>query len=451
MQFKSIITSPCGIRYILDQLNLQSGFSRNLLLDSEMLTNSTEIVASYRKLSEIYDILIADKTLKTTKILLSLQSKLQNLRDIRATIERIKSGELDDIELFEIKHLAMLNAEIIFLLSKTDLLKMKIVSLPDLTEVVNLLDPDKTGVANFYIYSSYSEELKNLRKQLQNNGNFDEEIFSKLFKVESKIKEELSIKLLPYSHLLENALMNLGFLDIFLAKAMQVQELKLCIPEVADNLETRYEGLFNPEIQHQLEEREKAFQPVDINFGNSAILLTGANMGGKTVVLKTLALSQYLFQFGFAIPAKTAKIDIKEEIQLCIGDEQSAKEGLSSFAAEMKRIDAVIEHSRKAIKILALIDEPARTTNPLEGTALVEALLKVLRDMNGNLLVTTHYNIVADNVKRLQVKGLIGDKMDYSLIEVHGNDVPHEALRIAEQLGIDEDWIKEARKIISLN
>ena len=96
-------------------------------------------------------------------------------------------------------------------------------------------------------------------------------------------------------------------------------------------------------------------------------------MGGKNVVLKTLTLCQYLFQYGVGIPAKNADIAVKDEVYFCIGDEQSIEKGLSSFAAEMKNIDAVIKASRGKRKLLALIDEPARTTNPKEGTALVSA------------------------------------------------------------------------------
>ena len=46
-------------------------------------------------------------------------------------------------------------------------------------------------------------------------------------------------------------------------------------------------------------------------------MITGANMGGKTVVLKTLTLCQYLFQYGFGIPAQSADIAVKDEVFFC--------------------------------------------------------------------------------------------------------------------------------------
>ena len=45
MQLKNVIESPCGLRFMLDQLDLQSGFARRWLLDSPMMTTGDEITA----------------------------------------------------------------------------------------------------------------------------------------------------------------------------------------------------------------------------------------------------------------------------------------------------------------------------------------------------------------------------------------------------------------------
>ena len=99
-------------------------------------------------------------------------------------------------------------------------------------------------------------------------------------------------------------------------------------------------------------------------------------------------------------------------------------------------------------RLLALIDEPARTTNPTEGTALVSALVKVLRGDNVSLVMTTHYDIEPTDARCLRVKGFENGTMNYSLVEVQDGEVPHEALNIAESLGIDAEWISEAREIL---
>ena len=237
-------------------------------------------------------------------------------------------------------------------------------------------------------------------------------------------------------------------IDMNLAKALQIKQLGLCFPTISKDDISRYEAMFHPQVKDALAQRKRAFQPVSLTFGQKPTLITGANMGGKTVVLKTLTLCQYLFQYGFGIPAQSADIAVKDEVFFCIGDEQSIEKGLSSFAAEMKNIDAVIKASRENRKIVALIDEPARTTNPTEGTALVSALVKVLRGDNVSLVMTTHYDIEPTDARCLRVKGFENGTMNYELVEVQDGEVPHEALNIAESLGIDKEWIETAREFL---
>ena len=223
---------------------------------------------------------------------------------------------------------------------------------------------------------------------------------------------------------------------------------KLCFPSVSSDGISTYVAMFHPQLKEALNAHGRDFQPVDISFGLEPTLITGANMGGKTVVLKTLTLCQYLFQFGFGIPAQSARIAVKDDIHFCIGDDQSVEKGLSSFAAEMKNIDAVIKASREDKKLLALIDEPARTTNPTEGAALVTALLRVLAGRDMSLVMTTHYDIEPGDARCLRVKGFENGSMDYTLVEVQDGEVPHEALNIAQSLGIDTEWVNKARELL---
>ena len=110
---------------------------------------------------------------------------------------------------------------------------------------------------------------------------------------------------------------------------------------------------------------------------------------------------------------------------------------------------------------MIILDEPARTTNPKEGTAIIEALIDELYSKNCSLLITTHYpNIIAENAKKMRVKGLMREKIseinekninnfiDYSFIEDEKANIPEEAITIAEILGVDEEFIKTARKFL---
>ena len=428
---------------MLDQLELQSGFARRWLLDSSMMTSDGDITRCYDVLHRFFD--FVEKVDKTR--LDTLLFKLQGLKDIRTTIKNLHNhATLDDIELFEVKHLAILATDVARLLHEQDM--DRVVEIPALDKVIDILDPDGMKIATFYIYDSYCAQLKELRARMRQHPEQQDDLMLAAGELEEGVRKDLSQQLHPFATAVEQAQIALACIDVNLAKAMQMRQMGLCFPVLSPDGTSRYEAMFHPQVKAALADHGKAFQPVDIGFGQHPTLITGANMGGKTVVLKTLTLCQLLFQFGFGIPAASARIALKDEIHFCIGDEQSVEKGLSSFAAEMKNIDAVIKASREDKKLLALIDEPARTTNPTEGAALVTALLQVLAGRDMSLVMTTHYDIEPGDARCLRVKGFENGEMDYQLVEVHDGEVPHEALNIAQSLGIDTEWIETARSLI---
>ena len=428
---------------MLDQLDLQSGFARRWLLDSPMMTGVGEINACYDVLHRFADFVDqVDKTYLDT-----LLFRLQGLKDIRTTIKNLHhQAVLDDIELFEVKHLAILATDVARLLHEQGM--GAVIEIPDLNEVISILDPDGMKIATFYIYDSYCAQLKDLRNQMRQHPEQQDDLLLQASELEEGVRKDLSQQLHPFAAAIEQAQIALAQIDVNLAKAMQIRQMGLTFPAVSQEGTTRYEAMFHPQVKEALAGRGRAFQPVNIAFGQQPTLITGANMGGKTVVLKTLTLCQLLFQFGFGIPAAQAQIAVRDEIYFCIGDEQSVEKGLSSFAAEMKNIDAVIKASRENKKLLALIDEPARTTNPTEGAALVTALLKVLAGSDMSLVMTTHYDIEPGDARCLRVKGFENGEMDYQLVEVQDGEVPHEAVNIAQSLGIDSEWIATARTLL---
>ena len=444
MQLKNVIESPCGLRYMIDQLELQSGYARRWLLDTEMMTRAEDIVACYDALRHFVEFVERVDKIHIDTLLF----KLQGLKDIRTTIRNLAGKQvLDDIELFEVKHLAILAGDIAKLLKQHDL--DSVVAIPPLDQVINILDPDGMKIATFYIYDSYCEQLKQLRSQMRQHPDQQDDLILQADALEDSVRADLSERLRPFATAIEQAQLALARTDVLMAKAMQMRAMGLTFPELSLDGMCRYEGIFHPQVQAAVTSHGRKYQPVDIAYGLQPTLITGANMGGKTVVLKTLTLCQLLFQFGFGIPAAQARIDVKDEIYFCIGDEQSVEKGLSSFAAEMKNIDAVIKASRMNKKLLALIDEPARTTNPTEGAALVSALLRVLDGKDMSLVMTTHYDIEPGKAHCLRVKGFENGEMDYRLVEVRDGEVPHEALNIAQNLGIDTEWIETARAMLA--
>ena len=447
MTFKEIIDTPCGIRYCFDLLELQSGYARKYLLDSRMMTTAEEIVEAYASLDKFTSLLEREPSL-----IQNLQFRLQGLRNISNTLISLEEGTaLDDIKFFEIKHLALLGDEVKQLFSKSEISNEWTTF--DLDNIIRILDPDGLKIGTFYVYDSYSMEVRKLRRELENDPD-NEDLKERLLNEEERIKRVLCNLLRPYATELSNLLHSLAELDIVISKAIQHKKESFTIPEVGNS--SSFEGMFHPEVKAILAQKGKVFQKISFSYqpGEPGIII-GANMGGKTVALKSLCLCQYLFQFGFAVPALKAEMVPAENIVFCFGDDQDQQKGLSSFAAEMLRIDRMIAMVESGAMTLALVDEPARTTNPTEGSALVSSLLRILSNCpNLSLVLTTHYNVDSD-ARCWRVKGLVEDKegserlkMDYSLTESSDNEVPHEALNIARKLGVSPKWLEEATKIL---
>ncbi|MCR5710617.1 MAG: hypothetical protein K6G79_09085 [Bacteroidales bacterium] len=432
MKFREIVESPCGIRYMFDELQLQSGFARKVLLDREMMTDSRQIDEACERLRGYIDMVHGDR-----RRVEDMRFRLQGLRDISGTLASLGDGAvLDEIELFEIKHMAML-AESLSMGEEMD-------------RVIDILDPDGLKIGTFYLYDSYSSELRRLRDEAEDNPD-DEQLQELLLNEEDRIKKSISDKLRPYAARMRETLMAMAELDISLAMALQAMMEDLVLP--SSGVKTDINGMFHPGVRAALRAKGRDFQQVDFSFecGVPATVI-GANMGGKTVALKTLCMIQYLWQFGFALPVASAVMTPFDEIRFCIGDEQDEKAGLSSFAAEMQRIDRAIAAADGGGKVLLLVDEPARTTNPVEGTALVAALLERLAEKpNLALVMTTHYTVEhAGQCWKVQglVPGTRGRSMDYRLVRTTSHEVPHEALNIARELGIDARWIELADTIM---
>lgn len=441
---------------MVDRLEIQSSVARRLLLASEFMTAKEEVEHEQSNLQHVFDLLDNDTALLTID---RIRVKLAQIRDIKGTLKNLDRAQvLDDIELFEVKHFAIFANEIREIANSSGISPIE---LPSLEGIISMLDPDGNRIPSFYIYDTYSAELSAIRKEIKSQPT-DSDISNFLEKaeaIEDTIRERLSNELRAMVDMLKQSLDNTGKLDILIAKARQAKAMQLVRPTLSDRI-TSYRGIFHPQLKEILAQQGKRYQPVDISLDRSIILITGANMAGKTVMLKTVALSQHLCQFGFFVPAAEASVCLVNRIMTSIGDDQSELKGLSAFAAEILKISHIVTAAKTDKKILVLIDELARTTNPTEGKAIVSATANMLNGMGVRGIITTHYSGVNTPCHRLRVKGFVdniseavtignlSDFIDYSLIDDDSGIVPQEALRIASLLGVDPELVDLAKRTI---
>ena len=95
--------------------------------------------------------------------------------------------------------------------------------------------------------------------------------------------------------------------------------------------------------------------PLDFELGTSArgLVITGANAGGKTVVLKTVGLFTLMAMFGLQIPAAAgSKIAVMDQIFVDIGDQQNMENALSTFSGHMHNLAGILTKTRRHTLVL---------------------------------------------------------------------------------------------------
>lgn len=470
MRLKDAIEQISGLRFIVERMPLLSSVGRRFLYAGEWTADRVQLEACY----DVYDrfsAVLSDEC--QTERLLEADHLISQVRDIEHTVDSLAGGMiLGDIEFFELKSFALLVGR---LRPVND--SWNLVDMPSLAQVVEILDPEHTGVSAFHIYDIYSGELARVRARLKSlsasavvltagggdagdaNGTDEAlELYQRSMILEDAVRKDLASRLRPLALHIRTALHAVARWDIVQAMVRLAADLKLTKPKLTSGV-TRYRNLFNPQVADALMQKGRVYQPVDIEFAMLPTLISGINMGGKTVCLKTLALAQTLCQFGFYVPAEEAGIVLVNRVMLVMDDRQSDLGGLSSFAGEMRQVDEIIRTVRRDANVLVLIDELARTTNPVEGRAIVEAMLQMLADYKVRAFVSSHYDNILADCRRLRVKGLRDNELDvnfdasqidrcidYSLVPDTDTSAPHEALRIARLIGIDSVFVGMAEK-----
>lgn len=431
-------------------------------------------------------------SLKKNKVVYdNIQYEFCKVKNIKNTIVRLENKNiLDELELFEIKSFAINVNKIMQYYLKLNI-DVDYINFNSLEKVVKLLDPEDLKLTTFQIYGAYSKRLLRIR---QNKLNVEKEIFSstEMENVEKlkkkrleiviqeeeevlKIRKALTEELYNYLIDVKENITNIGKLDLLIAKADLAIKYNAIKPSINEDNKIYFKDLVNPNIQRILDSQGKQYIPISIEIDNKITIISGANMGGKSVSMKTIALNLYLFQCGFFVFAKEANLCILDFIYLVSDDMQDINKGLSTFGAEIIKLKEIT----KLIKIrdgFIALDEFARGTNPIEGRLLLKSICEYFKQYNSISLISTHLDdINISDVDYYQVIGLknvnfeglkrqidlrigkdkssngvkiLQEYMDYRMEKVSKETkVPKDAINICKLLGLDNEIINIANKL----
>lgn len=290
-----------------------------------------------------------------------------------------------------------------------------------------------------------------------------EEAAAAVAAAEERVRERLSEIVRARAGELDASMARFGENDVLVAAARFSQQYGCTVAEIATMPVLSFDdGVYVP-LASELEREGRSFTPISIKLDDSAVL-TGPNMGGKSVALRTCGFIALCAALGLPVPAARATTGLFGEIAwLGAGANDEPGGLLSSFAREVVRLRDVLERDR--MPALALLDEFARTTTPREGRAIVVAVIASLRERGALAFAATHLSGVAGGarVRHLAVRGLRGvperaeggdlhealstlaASMDYTIEEVReGQEHGSDAIALAALLGLDRGVVEAA-------
>jgi DNA mismatch repair protein MutS2 len=177
-------------------------------------------------------------------------------------------------------------------------------------------------------------------------------------------------------------------LDVIQAKGRLGISIRGTIPTVSRTHAIGWRGLRHPLLT--LRGAPVVANDVPLDPAVRALVISGPNTGGKTVLLKAMGLAALMTRAGIPLPCDPESVSpVFPAILMDAGDDQDLARDLSTFAAHIRVVSALLDAAPQGS--LILLDELATATDPEEGSALAQALVEALCSRGMLTVVTTHY------------------------------------------------------------
>lgn len=261
----------------------------------------------------------------------------------------------------------------------------------------------------------------------------------------ARILHDLSDRLRSQTDIIGNNAWLLGHIDFVRGKYLYMRKNQASLPSLTTDQTIRLLSVRHPLLSNPIAN--------DLHFEHdtTAILITGPNTGGKTIMLKTLGITQLMAQSGLPILAdEGSKVAVFKDIFADIGDEQSIEQSLSTFSSHMTHIVEILQKANK--DSLVLFDELGAGTDPQEGAALAMSILEHLRLSDIKTMITTHYPEL--KAYGIETEFIENASMEFDMVTLsptyhfmQGVPGRSNAFEIARRLGLSEIIVAEAENL----
>jgi len=222
------------------------------------------------------------------------------------------------------------------------------------------------------------------------------------------VKEKLA-KYFEYFESLSFLVEAINRISIFKEK-----NIPLCFPKISADRSFSFVSLYSGELCRVKNKKDIVPSTVSLESNVCCYILTGANSGGKTVFIDSIAGAQYYFQLGMPIPAKEASLPICDAVYKISAQEQASVNLVGRFEKECISLSTVLKKSTE--NSLILIDEVFTSTSAAEAVPIAASFISEICKLGGKCVFVTHHHELCEGQEKIDGAG---EKIGYLHTEIH--------------------------------
>ncbi|HRI04967.1 MAG TPA: DNA mismatch repair protein MutS [Pyrinomonadaceae bacterium] len=274
--------------------------------------------------------------------------------------------------------------------------------------------------------------------------------------IEAALFTQVKAKVCEETRKLQSTARAIATLDALCALAETASRRNYVCPVLHDGDEIEIKNGRHPVVEAAL---GNAFIPNDTLMNNSTdrlLILTGANMGGKSTILRQVALIQILAQIGSFVPATSARLPVLDRIWTRVGASDDLASGRSTFMVEMTETASILHNASP--RSLILLDEIGRGTSTFDGLSIAWAVAEFLHnsaDHSAKTLFATHYHELtelAENLPGAKNYQLTATERDGDVVFLHkmqpGKASKSYGIAVAKLAGLPVSVIERAKSVL---
>ena len=208
--------------------------------------------------------------------------------------------------------------------------------------------------------------------------------------LEYDLFQDLIKKIAEKTSEIQDSAQKLAVLDVVCSLAKTAMENNYCKPQFVEEKVIQLRNSRHPVV----EILESKFVANDIVMGQGEMMIvTGANMSGKSTMQRQVALIILMAQLGSFVPADEAVLGITDRIFTRVGASDDLVSGQSTFMVEMNETASILNNATE--NSLIILDEIGRGTSTFDGVSIAWSVAEhIYNQIKAKTLFSTHYHVM---------------------------------------------------------